>query len=330
MDRRASPAAPEISVVIPVYNVEKFLRACVDSVLAQTFQNYEILLVDDGATDGCPAICDLYAREHDSISVIHQANGGLSAARNTGLAAAKGKYVYFLDSDDWLVPHALQTLFDIAERENADAVLFEASVVNEAGTPIDHPQYTEYYHRKKVYETSRTGKQLFSELLQNGDYLPAVPLMLMRREAVTIPFTPMLHEDELFTPQFLYAVDRACTCGEALYVRRLRAESITSEKKTHRHFCGMATAARELMQHPLADHTLKTHAANLAVYTLDIYSKLSTTEKKASAKDKRLLVKILMKQKTFRTLFTAGFLTIPALYSIYKFAKSVLQGGTSR
>lgn len=321
MNNDHSQGAPEVSVVIPVYNVEKFLRDCVDSVRKQTFQGFEIILVDDGATDNSPALCDAYARECENIRVIHRENGGLSAARNTGLAAAKGKYVYFLDSDDWIVPHALQTLIDIAERENADAVLFEACVVDEDGRPIYHAGYTDYYSRKIVYQACRTGKQLFQELSQNGDYLPAVPLMLMRRGAVTIPFTPILHEDELFTPQFLYSIDRACTCGEALYVRRVRAASITSERKTHRHFSGMSTGARALMQHPMADRALRAHACKLASSALGIDAALSSAEKRKAAAEKKLLIKTLLALRTPRALITAGFLMIPFLYSLHQLFK---------
>ena len=321
MDSIGLPDVPEISVVIPVYNVELFLRACVDSVLKQTFRNFEIILVDDGATDASPAICDAYAQESESVRVIHQANGGLSAARNTGLSAARGTYVYFLDSDDWIVPSALQKLHDIATRNNADAVLFEASVVDESGRSIDHKDYTEFYLRKLEYTDCRSGKHLFFDLLQNGDYVPAVPLIFMRREAVKIPFTPILHEDELFTPKFLYTLDRACTCGEALYVRRVRTASITSEKKTHRHFFGMATASRELMRFPFADATLKKYAITLAMSAISIYTQLSRQDKKSAKSEKQRLTKELIALRTPRALVAAGFLTMPFFFRLYQALK---------
>lgn len=91
----------KFSVIIPIYKVEQFLHQCVDSVLAQTFEDYEIILVDDGSPDGCPAICDKYANIDSRIKVIHKPNGGLSDARNAGLDMAQGEYVLFLDSDDW-------------------------------------------------------------------------------------------------------------------------------------------------------------------------------------------------------------------------------------
>ena len=91
----------KFSIIIPIYKVEQYLRQCIDSVLAQTYTNFEIILVDDGSPDGCPAICDEYANKDSRIKVIHKPNGGLSDARNAGLEVAKGEYVMFLDSDDW-------------------------------------------------------------------------------------------------------------------------------------------------------------------------------------------------------------------------------------
>lgn len=97
MDRKAL-----ISVIVPVYNVEAFLPRCVDSILAQTYENLEIILVDDGSPDGCGTICDGYAAKDNRVKVIHKENGGLSSARNAGLEAATGEYIAFVDSDDWI------------------------------------------------------------------------------------------------------------------------------------------------------------------------------------------------------------------------------------
>lgn len=89
------------SIIVPIYNVEKYLRCCVDSVLAENFADYEMILVDDGSPDGCGKICDEYAGKYPHIKVIHKENGGLSDARNAGIRAAKGDYLIFLDSDDY-------------------------------------------------------------------------------------------------------------------------------------------------------------------------------------------------------------------------------------
>lgn len=117
-------ALPEISVIIPVYKVEDFLHQCVESVLQQHFQDFEIILVDDASPDNCPAICDEYASQDTRIKVIHKENGGLGFARNSGLDIARGKYVCFLDSDDFLDPYALGYCHKLIEKEKADEVRF--------------------------------------------------------------------------------------------------------------------------------------------------------------------------------------------------------------
>ena len=110
-----------ISVIIPVYNVENYLAQSVESILKQSFENFEIILVDDGSTDSSGRICDEYVEKDERIAAIHQKNGGLSAARNSGLSEAEGKYVYFLDSDDYIANNTLETLVEIAEKAKGKA-----------------------------------------------------------------------------------------------------------------------------------------------------------------------------------------------------------------
>lgn len=114
---------PLISIVIPVYRAEKTLDRCIRSVLAQDFSDYEVILVDDGSPDACPAICDRYAGQYPQIHVIHRENGGVSAARNDGIAAARGVYLTFLDSDDAYHPQHLSTYCEAIQREDVDIVV---------------------------------------------------------------------------------------------------------------------------------------------------------------------------------------------------------------
>ena len=109
-----------ISVIIPVYNTAPYLRECVDSVISQTFADTQIILVDDGSDDGSAGICDEYADRFDNVSVIHKSNGGLSEARNVGMAASHGEYTFFLDSDDRIVPDTLETLLGLLNGYDAD------------------------------------------------------------------------------------------------------------------------------------------------------------------------------------------------------------------
>lgn len=118
-----SSKSPEISVIVPVYNVEKYLEECIDSLLAQTFKNLEIILVDDGSTDTSGQICDRYAENHpEIIRVIHKNNGGLSSARNAGMDIAKGRYLGFVDSDDAILPAMYEDLYNLAKNHGADII----------------------------------------------------------------------------------------------------------------------------------------------------------------------------------------------------------------
>ena len=115
-----SSSKPKVSVIVPIYNVEKYLRKCVDSILAQTLTDIEVILVDDGSPDGCPQIVDEYAAKDPRVVPVHQRNGGLSAARNGGLSVASGKYVGFVDADDWVEPRMYEELFSACEASTAD------------------------------------------------------------------------------------------------------------------------------------------------------------------------------------------------------------------
>lgn len=109
-----------ISIIVPVYKVEPFLRRCVDSLVNQTYHDLEIILVDDGSPDNCGKICDEYAATDSRIHVIHKQNGGLSSARNAGLEVARGEYIAFVDSDDWVEADTYAKLYELIQQYNAD------------------------------------------------------------------------------------------------------------------------------------------------------------------------------------------------------------------
>lgn len=149
-----------LTVVIPVYNIEKHLKRCVESVLAQEWHNYDILLVDDGSTDSSPQICDDYAKVYDFISVIHKKNGGLSAARNTGISNAEGEYVYFPDSDDWLEPNTFSELSDVIEELTYDIISFNREFVTSEEDKLISA-------KSRIQKLS--GKQALLEMLKQSD-----------------------------------------------------------------------------------------------------------------------------------------------------------------
>lgn len=124
----------KVSFIVPVYNVEKYLGECIESILLQDYKNKEIILVDDGSTDSSHLICDKYAKDNDCVKVIHKTNGGLSMARNTGLEYATGEYVLFVDSDDFIEPGSLKKIMNIVNKNDADVVFLEAQKVFYDGT----------------------------------------------------------------------------------------------------------------------------------------------------------------------------------------------------
>ena len=213
------------SVIIPVYNVEKYLRACLDSVLNQTFSDWEAVCVNDGSTDGSAAILREYAAKDNRFLVVEQPNAGLSAARNTGLKHAVGDYVLFLDSDDWLETNALETLAGNLDGE--DLVCFSGRrylELEDCSLPADQLE-------ERVYQS---GMDYYNEnALQRRDFaFVCVVLRLYKRsflEENGLRFKEgIFHEDNLFTPLACYYARRVKVINRCLYDYRVRDNSITT------------------------------------------------------------------------------------------------------
>lgn len=152
------------SVIIPIYKVEAFLERCVDSVLSQTFPDFEVILVDDGSPDTCPAICDAYAEKDSRVRVIHKPNGGLVSARNAGIFAAQGDYVTYVDGDDWMKPNLLEFVHDrlVESPVPLDMVLFGADQVF-----ADHVEPLVNRVPDGYYDRARLEKEIFPYLLSD-------------------------------------------------------------------------------------------------------------------------------------------------------------------
>lgn len=157
---------PAVSVVIPVYNVEKYLERCVRSVRAQSLEDLEIILVDDGSPDSSPGICDKLSKEDDRIRVVHKENGGLASARNAGMRIACGKYLFFLDSDDWIETSALEELTRRAEQEKTDFVRFRPMYAGWPGKPDGSlcDFGTEKGMQEGLYDRDRIREEIFPRL----------------------------------------------------------------------------------------------------------------------------------------------------------------------
>ena len=273
-----------ISVIIPVYNVEKYLKQCVDSVLAQTYQNIEIILVDDGSTDSSGHICDEYLNVDGRIKVIHKKNAGLSEARNHGLDLATGDYVYFLDSDDWIQGETLETLIQMAHESNADIVFFDSQSFEDSEKGYQIPQR---YIRKHDYSTDK-GLTVFEQVQANKEFHSAVPLLFIRRSFLDkskIRFYPeILYEDMLFTFEALTKAEKVAQCKEAFYQRRYRSCSITQSKVKEKNYLSASTVYSELVAFSqregiLANRSVQQYIARCTYRFIDIYSQLPNTEK---------------------------------------------------
>ena len=215
----------KLSFIVPVYNVEPYLRKCVDSLLAQDYSDYEIILVDDGSPDNCPQICDEYTTTHKNIQVIHQKNGGLSAARNTGLKAAKGEYVCFVDSDDYWESNVLGGLMVQIERDNLDVLRLKHQNVNQK-FEVFNP-YKRDHSSNNVYSGDVTdGVEFLNERF--GIQCYAV-MFIIRREIVPL-FTHGIHfEDVDWLPRMMLRAERVNSTDTVVYYYLIHDGSITQE-----------------------------------------------------------------------------------------------------
>lgn len=230
------------SIIIPIYNVEKYLRDCLDSVLNQTFADWEAVCVNDGSTDGSAAIAEEFASRDNRFSVITQTNGGLSAARNTGLKAAKGEYVIFLDSDDWLEPNALKVLANNLDGE--DILCFSGRRYFE--------EEGEFHQVDRLVERSySSGMDYYNEnaLMYRDFAFVCVVLRAYKRAFLTendLRFKEgIYHEDNLFTPMACYYARKVKQIGDCLYDYRVRSSSITTTADSKR-WTDLMTIANEL------------------------------------------------------------------------------------
>ena len=274
-----------VSVIIPVYNTEKYLAECLDSLAAQTYTGFEAIVVDDGSTDGSPAICDGYAARDPRFRVIHKENGELSEARNAGLDTASGEYIYFLDSDDRILPETLEQTVNVLSETGADFVFFDGRSFEDSPRGFDVPQT---YIRKRLY-SPREGIDLFRELQKHGEFRSGVPTYLWKREFLasnSLRFYPgVLYEDMLFSFEAFCTAERVAHCHEPLYERRIRAGSIMTAKPGVKNYESALTVYNEAVK--IAANTgfsgrpcVKKYLSRCAFRVFDLYSEITRADKR--------------------------------------------------
>jgi glycosyltransferase involved in cell wall biosynthesis len=217
-----------ISVIIPVYNVKKYLPACIESVLQQDMHDMEIFLVDDGSTDGGGEICDIYAQRDRRITIIHQANGGLSRARNVAIDRATAPYLFFVDSDDTIHPHAISTLFQLCEKNNSQIATADYYRVSEKVTRINHLTSNECNNLASKIRTL-SAVDATTELLYGGAIEISAWGKLYRSdlfEGIRFP-EGKIHEDAATVWKLFLNAKSITTTSQRLYYYTIRTDSIT-------------------------------------------------------------------------------------------------------
>lgn len=212
-----------ISIIVPIYNVQKYIRRCIESILTQTYRNLEIILVDDGSTDACPQICDEYAVEDSRIKVIHKENGGLSDARNAGIEIATGEYIGFVDSDDYILPQMYEILYKACLDYDVAIAMCGRKVIDENGKILKDEFCTNT-------NSLLSAKEAVESLLTFDKCDPAAWDKLYKRNLFSdIRYPVGVHyEDQNITARLFYYAGKVCHIGKALYIYMKRAGSITN------------------------------------------------------------------------------------------------------
>lgn len=221
-----------ISIIVPIYKVERFINKCIDSILSQTYKDLEIILVDDGSPDHCPSICDEYAEADSRIKVIHKKNGGLICARKSGLKASSGEYVCFVDGDDWIEPDMYEKVADSIKKYHPDCVITQFFYSAETDQTKSN-----YYLKKIFYSRQEIENDIFPTMLFAGRYFefgvyPCCWTKVFKRELLekhllTVDDRIRMGEDIAFTYPCLMECQSISFIDEPLYHYRSNPDSMT-------------------------------------------------------------------------------------------------------
>lgn len=290
---------PLVSVIVPVYNNELYIRDCINSLLKQTYNNLQIILVNDGSTDSTYEICKSYTDER--ILLLTKENGGASSARNMGLEHAQGKYIYFADSDDYMEQTAIEILVDTITSSQGDCVFFEAD------------NYTEDSNLKikkggllqTVEYPVQSGEDLLPQLLRNKDYHAAPILYFVERSIYDdLRFVEgIMFEDELFTFLMLKKSKRVVSLRKQLYHRRVRAGSVmTASGKGLFRFYSLSKVLSELLKiynMNKNDYVLNQYLVRIGLLWFGYRRDLDNGEKKQVEKQYKDLRRLVLEERGF-------------------------------
>ena len=244
---------PFFTVIVPIYNVESCLRRCIDSILCQTFGDFELILVDDGSTDECGTICDEYRKTEHRILVIHKENGGLSSARNAGLKKAEGKYVYFCDSDDWIEPNLLERVYEEAKHDY-DSIVF--------GFEKDADTVRQYVYDETLFEDCHNFDFICNTFLNWKIAWSACTRVyknkIIKKYHLNFADNRKIFAEDLYFSLVYYSHSRNCKVIEdCLYHYVLRNNSIMDKQKGILNVNRMNELSKEVKAHLFANSDCK-------------------------------------------------------------------------
>lgn len=242
----------KVSVVIPVYNTEKYIGKCLESIISQSLQEIEIICVNDGSTDGSMDILEAFSRKYQKIKVFNQKNTGASFSRNRGLRAAKGKYIYFMDCDDMLLPGALERLYGLAESNELDMLLFNVMVKYENDGLKKKYHFDEYFTKVKEYDGVKSGQVMFCEMWENAEYDDCVWSRFVRKsflEDNEITFyEETYYSDSIYSLTCHIKAKRTYYIAEKYYVYRIREQSMMTSKTSVYHLYSLVIVYSEILK----------------------------------------------------------------------------------
>lgn len=291
-----------ISVIVPIYKVENYICKCIESIINQTYSNIEIILVDDGSPDNCPAICDSYCKKDKRIKVIHKENGGLSDARNAGLDFAKGKYILFIDSDDYIKPEMIELMYKTIISDNSDMVICNYELADEDGKII-------LRKRDKIFDSDKKNILINEETFWNNchdyDYLYYViscNKLYKNKIFENIRYKKgAVHEDEIILHKIVGKCNKISCIADKLYIYINHKNSIMNSKFSEKNlYCidGIISRINYLYKKGF-DNYLDRHF-NICVAILEKYSSDNSDNDKVYKdylmKTKRLAKEILKYQ----------------------------------
>lgn len=233
--------APQISIIVPVYNAEKYLHQCVDSILNQSFKNIELLLIDDGSTDASGSICDVYAHNDDRVKVVHKENGGVASARNLGLDLTRSEWLTFVDADDWIEPTMLEEVYQKAQLVNADLVFVDIM--------YSYPTYIEIY---QTYRWRTNPQDALADYLTKTRYRPGWGLIkktLIENNKYRFPENLTIYEDFHLMVRLVYKSNTIVQVEKPLYNYRMQDNSIVHSTDHNRTIQNQTWAYNSILQY---------------------------------------------------------------------------------